>query len=165
MEDNPSIECLKRELWNLCHRTSAITAGYVDTVLTKKAGLTYQQFLVLAILEHKGNQGTVGNIAEELGRTQNTLSVIIDRMEKNGLVIKTRNMSDRRLVKVVMTDKGKQKFAETAKIGWGLVAEFISPFSEEETKLMVQLIGRLEKSTREKIAAWRMAEKINKTRY
>jgi DNA-binding MarR family transcriptional regulator len=86
-------------------------------------------------------------------------------MEKNGLVIKTRNMSDRRLVKVVMTDKGKQKFAETAKIGWGLVAEFISPFSEEETKLMVQLIGRLEKSTREKIAAWRMAEKINKTRY
>lgn len=38
MENNPSIECLKRELWSLCHRTSALTAGYVDTVLTKKAG-------------------------------------------------------------------------------------------------------------------------------
>jgi DNA-binding MarR family transcriptional regulator len=159
MGKNPDIECLKRELWSLCHRTSALTAGYVDTVLTKKAGITYQQFLVLVILDYKGNQGTVSNIADELGRTQNTLSVIIDRMEKKGLVLKTRNMSDRRLVKVVMTDEGKQKLTETSKIGWGLVAEFISPFSDEETKLMVQLIGRLEKSTREKITAWRMADK------
>ena len=159
MENNPSIECLKRELWSLCHRTSALTAGYVDTVLTKKAGITYQQFLVMVILEHKGNQGTVSNIAEELGRTQNTLSVIIDRMEKNGLVRKSRNMSDRRLVKVVMTEKGKQKLADTANTGWGLVREFISPFSDEEIKLMVQLIGRLEKSTREKIAGWKTPAK------
>ncbi len=125
----------------------------------KSGKITYQQFLVMVILDHKGNQGTVSNIAVELGRTQNTLSVIIDRMEKNGLVRKSRNMSDRRLVKVVMTEKGKQKLAETANTGWGLVREFISPFSDEEIKLMVQLIGRLEKSTREKITAWRMADK------
>ena len=164
MENNANFECMKRELWSLCHRTSALTAGYIDTVLTKKAGITYQQFLVLAILDYKDNTGTVGSIADAIGRTQNTLSVIIDRMEKNGLVIKSRNMSDRRLVKVAMTNKGKQKLTETEKIGWGLVAEFVSPFSEDETKLMVQLIGRLEKSTREKIAAWRLADKTKQTR-
>ena len=67
------------------------------------------------------------------------------------------------MVTVAMTNKGKQKLAETVKIGWGLVEEFTASFSDEEIKTMVQLIGKLENSTRERITAQKVRMKKIKT--
>jgi DNA-binding MarR family transcriptional regulator len=158
--NNQSIkESLRHELWGLCHKASDITSRYVDTVLTKETGITYQQFLVLMAMEESGNKATVGSIAEQLDRTQNTLSVLLDRMKRNGLVKKSRNMADRRLVRVVMTDAGKAKLGETVKIGWKLIEEMTQGFSEAEMKTMVELIGRLEKSAAQRLAEYKTEQK------
>jgi DNA-binding MarR family transcriptional regulator len=158
-KSRPSVKDSRHQFWDLCHRASDLTSRYVDCVLTKETGITYQQFLVLMAMEHTGNQGTVGNIAKQLDRTQNTLSVLLDRMKRNGLVKKSRNMTDRRLVRVVITEKGKQKLAETVKIGWGLIEELTASYSEEEMKTMVKLVSRIEKSASEKLAEFKAAAK------
>ena len=150
---------LRRKLWILCHRTSDLASRYMDYILTKQSGITYQQFLVLVILEQTNFQGTVGNIAEKLGRTQNTLSVLLDRMKRDGLVRKTRNLSDKRLVRVAVTEKGKKKLAESVDVGWNVIKDLISPLSEEEMSTMVQLIGRLETLTRERLMEIQLSKK------
>jgi DNA-binding MarR family transcriptional regulator len=146
---------IRHEFWKLSQRASDLTSRYIDAVLTKESGITYQQFLVLMAMNNTGNLGTVGTIAEQLDRTQNTLSVLLDRMKRSGLVKKSRNMSDRRMVRVVMTEKGKQKLAETVKTGWELIEDLTASFSEAEMKTMVKLLGRLAQSGSEKLAGFK----------
>jgi len=50
-----------------------------------------------------------------LERNPNTLSTILDCMEKDGLVIKTRDTTDRRIVYPEMTAKG-ERVLKTAKV-------------------------------------------------
>jgi MarR family transcriptional regulator, organic hydroperoxide resistance regulator len=150
---------IRQEFWGLSHRVNDITTKYMDIIQTKETGLTYQQFLVLMVLDKTGNQGTVGTIAEQLDREQNTLSVLLERMKRDGLVKKVRNMGDRRLVRVVMTDKGKQKLAQATGIGNKLIAELTSSYTEEEMKIMMQLIRKMEKSADEQLAEFKTSNK------
>lgn len=71
----------------------------------KKLGVTYPQYLVLVALWERGSQG-VGDLASILGMDFGTLSPMLKRIEKNGLVARRRDSSDERRVVVSLTPKG-----------------------------------------------------------
>lgn len=76
-------------------------------------GLTYPQYLVLLVLWEKDAQ-TVNEIGKKLLLNTNTLSPLIQRMQKNDLVVRTRSSEDERTVMVSLTSKGLS-FKEEAK--------------------------------------------------
>ena len=68
-------------------------------------GLTYPQYLVMAVLWEKDGQ-TVGNIGERLFLESSTLTPLLKRLEAMGLILRMRDRPDERVVRVVLTDAG-----------------------------------------------------------
>ena len=73
--------------------------------LLEPLGLTYPQYLVmLALWEH--DNLLVGDLCRRLMLDSNTLTPLLQRMEKEGLVIRTRGIADGRQTLVTLTKKG-----------------------------------------------------------
>ncbi len=69
--------------------------------------ITYPQYLVLMILWEK-DEIPVNDIAKKLILNTNTITPLLKRMEKQGLVHRERSSEDERKVIVKLTDKGNQ---------------------------------------------------------
>ncbi len=74
-------------------------------------GLTITQFGVLESLHHIGPL-CQGELAEKLLRSGGNLTLVVDNLEKAGLVLRERDPADRRFVVVKLTDKGAKFIAE-----------------------------------------------------
>lgn len=82
-----------------------VVQGYEP--LFKKTGITYTQYLVLLVLWERDEQ-PVNNIATRLLLGINTISPLIKRMEKSGLVSRHGTTTDKRKQIVFLTEKGRQ---------------------------------------------------------
>ena len=81
----------------------AITARYRE--LLDPLGITYPQYLVLLVLWER-DRVTLRDVGERLDLDSGTLSPLVRRMERAGLVVRTRRTTDERLVEVALTDEG-----------------------------------------------------------
>lgn len=94
------------------------SAGHAFTRLYKPLldplGLTYPQYLVMTVLWEKDGR-TVGEIGEKLLLESSTLTPLLKRLETAGMVRRTRDQDDERVVRIQLTPKGtelKQKAIE-----------------------------------------------------
>lgn len=81
--------------------------------LLDRMGLTYPQFLAMALLWREDEQ-TVGRLGEQLFLESNTLTPLIKRLEAAGLVTRARDKADERVVRVSLTDAGRALAVEAA---------------------------------------------------
>ncbi|MBN9585232.1 MAG: MarR family transcriptional regulator [Afipia sp. 62-7] len=85
------------------------SAGHAFTRLYKPLleplGLTYPQYLVMAVLWEKDDR-PVGEIGEKLLLESSTLTPLLKRLEAAGLVRRTRDRDDERVVRIQLTPKG-----------------------------------------------------------
>lgn len=82
----------------------AITRAYRP--LLEGMHLTYPQFLVMLALWESDGQ-TVSALGATLHLDSGTLSPVLKRLEKSGLIDKARLKSDERVVEVMLTGKGR----------------------------------------------------------
>ncbi|AZA98361.1 MarR family transcriptional regulator [Chryseobacterium joostei] len=94
---------------HLCFKTYAVSRymtglykPYLDEI-----SLTYPQYLVMLVLWENGRMN-IGKIGDHLHLDNGTLTPLLKRMEKNGLLSRTRSMDDERVVLIDLTDKGKR---------------------------------------------------------
>jgi DNA-binding MarR family transcriptional regulator len=123
---------IRHSLWELMNRTFTLLVKYADVKFLKETGISYQQFLVLLIMDRIGSAATGSQIAGMLDRNPNTLSMIIDRMMEGGLVKRARDMEDRRCVRVIMTQKGKNKLKKTRELGSQIIGQLAETFTDEK---------------------------------
>jgi len=92
----------------LCFRlytaSRLITQAYHP--LLSEEGLTYPQYLVLLVLWEKDAQ-PVNDIAKRLLLETNTVTPLLQRMEKEGVLVRRRGEQDGRQMIVSLTRKGK----------------------------------------------------------
>ena len=74
--------------------------------LLSEQGLTYPQYLVLLVLWEKDAQ-PVNDIAKRLLPETNTVTPLLQRMEKEGILTRTKGEKDARQIIVSLTRKGK----------------------------------------------------------
>lgn len=89
--------------------------------LLDQMGLTYPQYLVLNVL-WRGDEQTVGAIAEQLGLEASTLTPLLKRLEAAGFVQRARNPDNERQVVVALTARGRQLRANAGCLGDALLA-------------------------------------------
>ena len=82
-----------------------ITQAY--TPMLTALGITYPQYLVLMVLWEKDNQ-PVNDIAHRLILETNTVTPLIQRMEKQGLITRKQGDKDKRQQIVSLTLSGKE---------------------------------------------------------
>jgi DNA-binding MarR family transcriptional regulator len=78
-------------------------------------GLTYPQYLVLVLLWNEGDQ-TIGSLGDAMQLDSGTLSPLVRRLERDGLVVRARSTDDERVVTVRLTDRGHELRAELVHI-------------------------------------------------
>lgn len=92
----------------ICFRlyTAARLIIQAYTPMLSELGITYPQYLVLMVLWEK-DAVPVNDIARRLLLETNTVTPLLQRMERQGLVIRERGEQDRRQQFVSLTEKGK----------------------------------------------------------
>src|ERR1700761_2045775 len=122
----PSAGAGQQELIDALVLTSFATMA----VLSRAAAeydLSLTQLRVLAILRDR--RGTVGELASYLGLDKSTVSSLVDRAEKKGLLQRAPNPADGRAVDVFLTAEG----ARLAEAGAAQIARSLSPMTGKLT--------------------------------
>ncbi len=104
--------------------------------------ITVKQFNILRILRGEGKPLSTLQIRERMLDKMSDTSRIVDRLILKGLVKKTPNGEDRRLVDVVITAKGR-KLLEKMDPLEEQMDEIMGALSEEETSTLNQLLDKL----------------------
>lgn len=74
--------------------------------LLSRLGLTYPQYLAMVSLWERDGV-TVGELGARLGLESSTLTPLLKRLEAQGLVARTRDAADERVVRLSLTDQGR----------------------------------------------------------
>ena len=106
-----------------------------------RAGLTTSQFGVLEALFHLGPQ-CQKDIAEKILRSTGNITMVIDNLEKRGLVLRRRKEGDRRSYMVELTEKGKALIAELFPAHARRISQVMSVLGREELEQLGTILRK-----------------------
>lgn len=105
-------------------------------------GITYPQYLVLLVLWEQDKQ-PVNDIARRLLLETNTVTPLLQRMEKAGLVTRSKGSIDARQRIVSLTEKGKAMYEQAKNIPENMCNKAMTPAGDEEE--IIRMIPTLDK--------------------
>ena len=133
----------------LCFRlyTASRLLTQVYHPLLSGYGLTYPQYLVLLVLWEKDAQ-PVNDIAKRLLLETNTVTPLLQRMEKEGVLVRRRGEKDGRQMIVSLTRTGKdlqKKLADVpSTVGGAVACDSVTPESAPELfRMLDDIIAKL----------------------
>jgi DNA-binding MarR family transcriptional regulator len=103
-------------------------------------GLTSEQFGLLVTIKYEGDFARPTDIARWLGRSPNSVSMLVDRMVKAGLVKRKRGRGDRREVRVMITSKGEDAVRPATRVGLEFIQKLMLPLSDEDLSTLIRLL-------------------------
>jgi DNA-binding MarR family transcriptional regulator len=104
--------------------------------------LTDAQLTVLELLQERDAMKP-SDLAPHLATSPAAVTMLLDRMEKNGLIIRERDAADRRIVWVSITEIGTQETVRGLKIRSDFFAEALDPISSHNQQLLLYLMGKM----------------------
>jgi MarR family transcriptional regulator, 2-MHQ and catechol-resistance regulon repressor len=107
-------------------------------------GLTLPQFGVLEALHHLGPL-PLGELAEKLLVTGGNVTYVMDRLEEQGLVSRTRCGKDRRVVWACLTEEGRTLITDVFPGHASFIGELASVLDPQEQDLLRDLLKKLGK--------------------
>ncbi|MGE5702269.1 MAG: MarR family winged helix-turn-helix transcriptional regulator [Clostridia bacterium] len=136
------------------HSIRKLTKLY-NSVFTKEIsdlGITMPQMMVMREIFHE--RKTIGQISKAIDLSYSTVSGIIDRLERNGMVQRERDQQDRRVVWIEKTCKVDDNSERITVFPETFYEEMMSNISEEEVdsfiRILQVLITHIEKKAEEK---------------
>lgn len=129
-------------LWLLLHRVRDALVRCEDSIFSEY-GITLEQFTVLGQTRIRGGSMRIIDLARALESAPNSVSNLVDRMVKAGLVRRTRGKIDRREVRVSLTSKGENAINLATPAGWEFIQEILSSIPDGEKHALVNLLETL----------------------
>ncbi|WP_163192356.1 MarR family winged helix-turn-helix transcriptional regulator [Clostridium thermarum] len=123
----------------------------------KGINLTAPQGMLIGILAKHGEM-KVSDLSVELGLSNSTVSGIIDRLEKQGLVERTRSEEDRRVVYVSVTKETKKNTEEHFKCVEREFEAMVSEATPEELDEILKGLAVLERVLHRKQEKWEVEQ-------
>jgi len=138
MARNAGPDNLALRVWFVTHRTRDALSKCEDRVFARY-GLTSEQYSVLATMKSLEEPVRITDVARLLERSTNSVSMIIDRMVKAGLVRRIRDRNDRRAVRLIVTAKSEAALKPATLAALEFIQEVTSPLSQEDKRTFVNL--------------------------
>ena len=104
--------------------------------------VTRVQWLLLRHLQRNGSC-TIGELAEHLDVRSSTMSQMVDRLEKNGIVYRSAGQKDERVKTVSLSEKGKEIIQDREMLWVDSLAQPFQNFSTEEKETLLNLMDKL----------------------
>ncbi len=92
---------------------------------------------------------TMSEIAAELEITMGTLTTAVDKLIKKGYLERSRGDTDRRIVNVSLTKRGKLAYRIHEKFHLDMVRAIMSDFTAEEEEVLLTALSKLNKHLKE----------------
>ncbi|MBD1914642.1 MULTISPECIES: MarR family transcriptional regulator [Cyanophyceae] len=105
-------------------------------------GLTPFHYLVLCCLWEEDGLSTSG-IADKLKQLGATLTGVVDRMEDRHLVYRERDPSDRRIIRIWLTDEGRKLMDVLPAVGAETIQRATAGVSEADQAAVMQLLEQI----------------------
>lgn len=86
---------------------------------------------------------TMGELARRCGITEKTITGIVDRLERSGLIQRVRNETDRRVVQARLTPEGEKVVSAHRAHMRGQMAYYLGLFEPEERAALFRLFDKL----------------------
>jgi DNA-binding MarR family transcriptional regulator len=147
--------------WILLRQTYNLVLRCEDRVFSEYE-LTTEQHAVLMAIKHISGPVRITDMARWLDRSVNSVSMIIDRMVKAGLVRRVRDRKDRRTVFVTMTSQAEKAYVLASVAGWGLIQEILSPLSDEDKRTLIRLLETLRDKTYDYLGSGGVVEEVKR---
>jgi DNA-binding MarR family transcriptional regulator len=104
--------------------------------------LTESQLNVLEfIMNH--DQVKPSDLTEFLATTPAAITTLMDRMEKNELIIRERDTHDRRIVWLKLTSKGETEGRRGIQVRQDFLEQYLGRISAHNQQLLVYLLGKV----------------------
>jgi DNA-binding MarR family transcriptional regulator len=145
--------------WVLLRQVYTLLSRCQDQVYGEHE-LTTEQHTLLMAVKHIGSPVRITDIA----RTPNSVSMLVDRMVRAGLVKRVRDRKDRRTVFVSMTPKAEKAYTPATAAGWSLIQDLLSPLSNEDKRTLTRLLGLLRDQAYDSLGVGEGAEEVKSGR-
>ncbi|MCY8233706.1 MarR family transcriptional regulator [Priestia filamentosa] len=124
---------------------------YMSVIIKQKGreilndyNITPPQFVALQWLFDSGEM-TIGDLSSKMYLACSTTTDLIDRMEKTGLVTRAKDEQDRRIVRVVLLERGKKLIEEVIAKRQNYLAEVVCEYDRAEVELLCENLQKLHK--------------------
>ncbi|OGO20371.1 MAG: hypothetical protein A2144_11260 [Chloroflexi bacterium RBG_16_50_9] len=117
--------------------------------LRRKYGVSIEEWGALSIIRRIGDKATPAEIARWMFREHHSVVALLNRMEKKGLVKKTRDLDRKNMMRVRLTEKGEQVYITSAKAS--AHRGVVSDLSKDERRQLIQYLTILRDRALEKL--------------
>ncbi len=114
----------------------------LETWSEKLEGVSKMELHILLLVQYRPDI-VLGEIREKLGIPNSTLTGVIDRMEKQGLVRRIISLRDRRSYGLEIAEKGREVRKEHDRILLMLATKMLATLDKEERKTFIRLLSKV----------------------
>lgn len=105
-------------------------------------GLTGPQLWALKMLQHHG-QMPAGLLADALVVNQSSISALVDRLVRRGLVRRIRGRDDRRVVEIALTGRGRALVADAPEAAQGRLLHALDEMRASDVRRIRRAVDRM----------------------
>ncbi|MDL9947152.1 MarR family transcriptional regulator [Gordonia sp. ABSL11-1] len=145
----PELDVSALKVFGRLHRSFLVYKARIAATF-EEHNITDSGFDVLACLRRAvpDHRLTAGELAELTLVTTGGLSLRVKRLEEAGLVTRTRDSDDARVVYVTLTPSGAELVDRVADEHFAKLTSMLDELSDRDAAQLARLLGRLEKSAR-----------------
>ena len=130
-------------LWIRLLRVTRLTEAQLREFLRVEHGSTLPRFDVMSALQRSRDALTMTDLSRMLLVSNGNTTAVVDRLENDGLVVRTPSAADRRVVHVALTDEGRRHFAQLAIDHEAQVDSLFSGVSTSDLDALDELLQRM----------------------
>lgn len=134
---------LSKEVTVEIHLTGCRLRQYIALMLRKEEiPLTPEQFMLIDLLWNLGEM-TQQQLADQLQKDKNSVTQLVDALERKGFVERRRNLQDRRSNTLVLTEKAEHLKMEAKRKGILIMDRMLEGITEEEQRTLLTILRKL----------------------
>lgn len=118
--------------------------------VASRHGLTGPQLTVVKMLETLGEL-SLSRLSEKIRAQNSTVTGIVDRMEREGLVTRARSTIDRRVVQITLTPRGHELAREVKVEPIQIFREALVGLSRDDAKDLLRILTKLANRVRQMV--------------
>lgn len=134
---------LSKEVTVELHLTGCRLKQYIATMLRQKdVPLTPEQFMLIDLLWNHGEMSQQ-ELADQLQKDKNSVTRLVDAIERKGFVVRRQNTSDRRSNTLVLTEQAEKLKADAKQKGISILDKMLEGISEDELRTFLSTLRKL----------------------
>lgn len=135
---------IRGQAWRALLEGSRDLLRTLDRELMEGVGMDVRYYdVLLHVAEGEGGR-RMTELADAIILSKSGLTSLVDRMEREGLLERRPDPTDRRAILVTLTTRGAERFGEASQLHRALVRQlFTSRVSDEEAAVIVEVLDRV----------------------